>query len=156
MRYRSRWKKIIRDVSLATPNLQPMIARFLHSEKCRSRVNSLEGLAHWELESLSVFFLMDLVRISCECYGLLGRELAGQLGCQELSHAELKLCVGKELLSIFAFLKMLSAAQVIKGRADKFELTDRSLSKIVLKELVMHHRSEMTLFVPVCGLCLGD
>ena len=120
MRYRSRWKKIIRDVSLATPNLQPMIACFLHSEKCRSRVNSLEGLAHWELESLSVFFLMDLVRISSEGYGLLGRELAGQLGCQELSHAELKLCVGKELLSIFAFLKMLSAAQVIKGRADKF------------------------------------
>ena len=51
---------------------------------------------------------------------------------------------------------MLGAAQVVEGRADKFKLTDRSLSEIVLKELVMHHRSEVALLVPVCGLGRGD
>ena len=51
---------------------------------------------------------------------------------------------------------MLSAAQVIEGRADKFKLADRSLSEIVLKELVMHHGFEMALLVSVCGLSRGD
>ena len=133
-----------------------MIARFLHSEKRSRRVNPFEGFAHWELKFLSVLFLLDSVRISSKRHRLLGRELAGKLGCQELGHAQLELDVGKELLGVLAFLEMFGAAQVVEGRADKFKLTDRSLSEIVLKELVVHHGSEVALLVPVCGLSRGD
>ena len=132
-----------------------MVARLLHSEKRCRGINSLEGLAHRELESLSVFFFVDLVCISSERYGLFGWELASKLGSQVISHAKLELGVRNELLGVFAFLKMLGSAQVIEWRADKFKLTDPSRSKIVLKELVMHHRSVMVLLMPLCRLSRG-
>ena len=84
----SPWREeVIRNMRLAASDLHPVIARFLHSEKRSRGVNPLEGLAHWELEFLSVFFLVDPVRISSERYGLLGRELARELGCQHRGHA---------------------------------------------------------------------
>ena len=85
-----------------------MIASLLHSEEILGRVDTLIGLSHWELQSLFVLFLMNLISISREGNGLLGRELTRQLTCQELSHAHLKLHVGEELLSVLSFLKVFS------------------------------------------------
>lgn len=92
-----------------------MVISLLHAEELLTWIDTAERLASRELlEALVQRLIFDAVGVAGEGDGLLCGELGLQRRSEELGHANFELDIGDELLSIFAFLGMLSSTQVIE------------------------------------------